>query len=112
MNNAQIGYVDITIASGQQTSGEADLSDGRTLVGVIMPGTITSTALTFSTSDISGGTYSAIYGTDGNALSVTVAASRYVPLNPTNFAGARFVKVVGGTSEGGTRVIKLVVRHV
>ena len=111
-NEAAIGYVDIAIASGQTTSGEADLSNGRTLAGIIMPGTFTGTALTFTAYDSSGGTFNAIYGDTGTAISVTCAASRYIAVDPAVFAGVRYLKVVSGSSEGGNRTVRLVVRNV
>ncbi len=111
-NFAEVTYIDVTISSSGTDSTEADLSNGRTLVGVIMPATFTGVALTFSVSDASGGTYNVLYGTDGNAYSYTVAAARHIALDPAVFAGVRYLKVISGSTELGARTVRLVVRNV
>lgn len=95
-----------TIASSASTSDALDCSSGRTLVGITLPGTLTGTAMTFTTSTTSGGTYSPVYDVGGaSAYSVTIGTSRYVALDPAVFAGCRFVKLVSGSTEGGSRAI-------
>lgn len=111
-DNANVGYVDVTIANGQQTSDAADLSSGRSVVGVLMPAAFTGTALTFTTCATSGGTYVPVHEAGGDAYSVTVAAARYIPIPPADLSGVRYLKVVSGSAEGGARVVRLVVRHV
>ena len=111
MNWAEITYQTATIANGQTTSDEQDLSSGRSIVGVITPGTLTSTTLTFSAATVSGGTYTPVYD-EGSQYSITVGTSRYVALKISVFAGVRYLKIVGGSSEGGTRTITLVMRNV
>jgi hypothetical protein len=97
----------VTITSGQATSAELDCGD-ETLVGVILPSTFDGTALTFSVSATSGGTYYSLCS-GGAALSITVAASQYVALDPSIFAGVRFVKFTSGTAQSGTDTILVAV---
>ena len=101
-----------TIASGQTTSGEIDLS-GTTLCGFILPAALTGTALSLQMTNVSGGTYVAVQDGTGVSLSVAVTAGVYVPItNLAVTAGLRFVKVVSNASEGAARSIILVTRPV
>lgn len=99
--------VTATIANGQTTSGALDFGTKR-LYAIVFPAAMTSTAMTFQASP-DGGTYSAVYYDDGNAVSATIAASRYMILqNPSRWVGIRYLKLVGGSSEGAERSIKLI----
>lgn len=74
--------------------------EGFTLVGVIVPAGLEGTTLGFTVSTTLGGTYYVMQDGEGADLSVTVAASRCVPLSPSLFCGARFVKPVLATQTG------------
>lgn len=101
-----------TIASGQTTSAEIDLS-GTTLCGFILPSALTGTALGLQMTNVSGGTYVTAQDGTGVSLSVAVAAGVYVPItNLAVTAGLRFVKVVSNASEAAARSIVLVTRPV
>lgn len=92
-----------TIASGTTTR-EFDLTAWR-LVGVILPASLASTAMTFTASDVTGGTFQSVH--DGTAaISYTVAASTYVTV-PQELIQAPFLKLVFGSSETA-KVIKVV----
>ena len=72
---------------------------GRLLVGVTIPAGLDGTSLGFAVAATLNGTYNTLmYG--GAAVSITVAASRYVALDPGLFAGVRFVKPVLATQTG------------
>lgn len=98
--------VTATIANGQQAS-SAIKCMGMVPVGIILPAAFTGTALTFQVCDTESGTYQTLYGMDGNAVSMTVAQGRTYAINPTNFEGVQFLKVVSGSSEGGARTLIL-----
>jgi hypothetical protein len=100
----------VTIANGQTTSDALDCING-TVVGILTPAALTGTAFTFSVS-ADGVTYATLYDSSGAAVSFTVAASRYVYVDPAIFAGLRYVKVISGSSEGAQRIITLVLRAV
>lgn len=97
-----------TIASSGTTSGEIDLG-GTTLVGIEIPSAITGTSMTFTTASAAGGTFVPIQnGGTGVALSVTIAASKRIPLGGyPEFKGCRFIKLVSGSSEAAARSIKV-----
>lgn len=83
--------------------------DGRTLVGVVIPAGLEGTTLGFTVSETLGGTYRTLMS-GGTAVSITVAADRYVALDPNMFAGVRYVKPVVGAQTGDI-TLKLVVRR-
>lgn len=94
-------YVDVTIAGGQATTPAVDLGDRYSLVGIYTDSTFAGTAITFTAVQPPGsGTYVSVRKDDGSAKSVTVAASRYTALAPSEFAGIRFLKITSGTTQG------------
>ena len=99
------------IASSGTASGAVDLQ-GLTLCGFIMPATFTGTLVTFTCSDTLAGTYVPVYDATNTQKSVTVSASRYYALNPSDFAGIRFIKLVSGSAEGAERTITLAARPI
>ncbi len=100
-----------TIADSGTVSGEVDLS-GCTLCGVFLPSTFDGTTLKFQAATESGGTFVAVVDGAGADVSKTCAASKYLPLNPADFAGVRFLKLVAGTGQTGATVLTLAVRPV
>lgn len=109
VSSRAITYSTATIASSGTTSGAVDCSDGRTAFALITPAALTGTAFTFQASH-DGATYNPVVDAAGTTYSVTVAASRYIPLNSANLAGARYLKVVSGSTEAASRVIVVVRR--
>ena len=101
----------VTIASGQTASGEADLG-GTTLVGVMLPAALTGTAVTFTAALAPGGTFNPVTGSNGSALSYTVAANKYLAIDPALFHGVQFLKAVSGSAEGADRTLVLVSKPV
>jgi len=98
----------VTIANSGTVSTAAQLF-GMRLVGIVTPSALTGTAMTFQAS-ADGSTYTAMYDTDGNAISYTVAASRWIPVTADVFGGVPYIKVVSGSSEAAARTITLVVK--
>jgi hypothetical protein len=101
----------ITVATSTTVSAAVDLH-GCALVGIQLPATFTGTALTFQAATTLTGTYQAVYGTGGSAVSYTVAQGRFIALDPATLRGIRFLKVVSGSAEGANRDIELVVRPI
>ena len=91
------------------TSTEIDLQ-GRTLVGLITPAGLSSTAITFKSAITQGGTAILLADKDDADFTVTCAASTQYHLEPTVFAGVRFLTLELGTSE--TATITLVTRPI
>lgn len=102
--------VPVIIADNATTSPEADLRD-RVLCGVFLPAGFLGTSLTFLAAAATGGTFLTIQDGEGADYTVTVAASKFVPVDPTKFVGVRFLKVKSGSSEtGGPLTLYLAVR--
>lgn len=101
----------VTIADSATQSGAIDLR-GHSLVGLFLPSTFDGTTVTFQTSLTLGGTYVDVQDGTGSAISKTSAASKYVPISPTDFAGVRYLKITAGTSQTGASIITLATRQV
>lgn len=98
----------IDVSESATVSNALDLR-GKVLVALVMPSALTSTAITF-TGSTDGTTYSSMTNSSGSAITCTVAASKHVILTPTDFYGARFLKLTMGSSEGADRTIIAVMR--
>lgn len=96
---------------GAGTTSEAVNLENETLCGLHIPSTFNGTAITFTVAPTFGGTYRTMQ-VDGSDYSVTVAASKYVALDPANFAGVQFFKIVSGTSEADAESVSLATRPV
>lgn len=81
---------------------------GRVLVGVFLPAALDGTTLGFTVAETLAGTYVSLMSA-GSVVSITVAASRYIALDPDVFRGVRFVKPVVG-AQTGAAVLTLVAR--
>lgn len=98
----------VTVANGGTTTGNINLN-GFGMVGVIFPSALTSTSMTFQGSQ-DGTTFTALYNTDGNALTATVAASRILLFTPGDFVGINYVRLVLGSAEGAERSLQVISR--
>jgi len=101
----------VTIANGASLSGAVSLGAGDP-VSIQMPTAFTGTQLTFQVSH-DNSTFQNLYDAAGSEVTVTVAASRNVPLPSPLQAGWRYLKIRSGTAatptaEGGARTITLI----
>jgi hypothetical protein len=103
-------HKDVTIAASGQASGSLAL-DGFTLCGLYMPAAFTGTTLTFQAEN-GKGTFLTIADGAGSDVSKTVAASKYIKLDPSDFAGVNYLKIVSGSIESADRVITLALREI
>ena len=76
-----------------------------------MPASFTGSSISFQTSASQTGTYQAIQ-VNGNDLSVTASAGKYIALSPADFAGVQFLKLVSSSAEAAGRTLTLSVRTV
>lgn len=97
-----------TIANGASLSDAVQL-DGSALVGIVMPATWTAANLTIQASH-NDSTYNNVYDELGTEKTIVAAASRYISLNPADFAGSDSIKVRSGTA--GTPVNQAAARSV
>lgn len=107
----QVVYPTVTISSGGTTSAEIDMRLW-TLCGIHLPAAFTGAALTFSVATASGGTFDIMKDGTGASYSKTIAQGQYLPLNPADFAGVGFLKIISGSTEGADRVLTLAVRQI
>lgn len=106
-----ISTVTATIASSATTSAAVDLG-GTTLVGIQLPAAFTGTSLSFQAATSLAGTYQAVIDASGATLSKTVAQGKFLTLDPAEFAGIQFIKIVSASTEGSARDLILVARPV
>jgi len=119
MRNTIVNMLDTlpaAIANGASLTDALDLG-GLRLFGVVMPAAWTAANLTFQTSYDGGATWADVYDVNGNELTATAAASRFIALDPANFAAVQRIKVRSGTAatpvaQGAARSLTLVLRAV
>lgn len=101
----------VTIASGQTTSDAFALGNG-VLAGIDIPAEFDGSQITFTASATLTGTYKTLVDKDGNPITIACTASTYVLVDPSDFIGARFIKVVAGTAQSTSdTVLNLIVRN-
>jgi hypothetical protein len=94
----------VVIANGATASAAVS---GRNFAafGLILPGTFSGSALTFSVSDAFAGTYQTLYDKTGTAVTIaTVTQGRSYDL-PPEVASFPYFKIVSGSAEGGARTL-------
>lgn len=106
----RVSYQTATIAASGTTSGAISTGiineEGTQLHGLEFPAAMTGTAMTFTGSRSSDGTYVTLREVGGaSAYSVTITASAFVPLDPRVFATFPFIKLVSGSTEASERSI-------
>ena len=99
-------YISITIASSGTSTDAIDLN-GKKLVGIQFPSTMTGTTVSIKQCESEGGTYTDVYDLTGAAVSVPVV-NGYIPVAPTIFVGPAYIKIVSSAAEGATRTLKAV----
>lgn len=97
-----------TIAASGDTSGAVQIR-GLHLCGIQMPAAFTGTGVSFLAS-ADGVTYQPAYDSGGTLISATVAASRYIALNPAALAGIEYLKVKSNGTEAAERALVLMLR--
>jgi hypothetical protein len=106
----RISYQTATIASSGTTSGAVSTgiigTENTQLMGLEFPAAMTGTSMTFTGSRSENGTYVTITEVGGASnYSVTVAANKFVPVDPRVFSTFPFIKLVSGSAEGAERSI-------
>ena len=86
-------------------------TDGLLLSGIVLPATMTGTAITFDFS-FDGSTWVDVVETDGTEVSYTVSAGNVTRVDPSGwaFASSGFIRVTSGSAEAADRSIKLIFR--
>jgi uncharacterized protein (AIM24 family) len=84
------------VANNGTVSATVDLGEG-TLCGYFLPASWSGTAVTYNVSF--DGTNFFLLSSGGSTLTTTVAASRYIAIDPNIFRGVKSVQFISGTSE-------------
>ena len=100
--NFNANYQAVIAASGTTTGAIA--CAGFVLCGILVPAAFTGTALTFTMCNTVGGTYVPVKNSSG-AVSYTVAQGNYYAIDPNDFYGVNFLKIVSGSTEGSARTL-------
>lgn len=103
------------IANGASLSGAVDLR-GLYVIRLSMPAGWTAAGITFALSD-DGSTFNPLCDADGNEITLTVAASKHIALDPADLVGDCWLKIRSGTSaaavnQGAERTVVLKVREI
>lgn len=78
---------------------------GLTFCGVKFPAAFTGTTITFQMCDTIGGTYVPVHNAAGTAISYTIAANRYSAIDPKDFYGINFLKIISGSAQAADRTL-------
>lgn len=100
----QVVYPVVTIASGETESSPITTS-GMSLCGLFLPAAFTGVKVTFEAALTVGGAYQPVVDKTGAPISYTVAQGDYVAVDPSDFYGIQFLKIVSGTAEAAARSI-------
>jgi hypothetical protein len=106
----KVKQVNATIAASGTASTAVETGADSCFVGFYTPAALTGTSFTFQASPDGTTFYNVLE--EGTSYSVTVAASRYVSVDPAVFVGCRFLKIVSGSTESSERVIIACFREV
>lgn len=105
----------VTIAAGQTASSAADISNAE-IMGVILPQSMTGTALTFQVSATGAtGTFVALYDKSGTAVGITIPAANASASTAHNLSNVdllpwQYIKVVSNGAEASARSITLALK--
>lgn len=97
----QLVNVTAVIAPSTTSSGVIS-SAGMSLVGCQLPTTFTGTGLSFVVATGSTATYQELDNSSGK-VSYTVTQGKYIAINPVDFYGVKFFKIVSNATEGSAR---------
>lgn len=124
---SQVSVLGTTIPANETKSGEINLGDHQ-LVAIEIPTTFNGTTLTFESksqpgrdtgalnneADDNAETWRAVIDSAGAAITWTVAANRIVvptAAHAAAMAPLKFLRIVAGTAQNPTRVLKLIVKE-
>lgn len=100
-----------TIANGAPLSSVIPLN-GFSLVGILFPSAFTGATVSFEAS-VDGVTFFPVRSTlMGTLLSYTVTQGTYAAIDPKDFAGIAFLKILSASNEGGARTLTCSVKGI
>lgn len=87
----------VTIANGTSLSAAVPVGT-NVAIGIAMSAGWDAAGLTFQVSADGGTTWNELYDSSGNEITLTTAAGRYIPLDPTVWIGINNIKIRSGTA--------------
>lgn len=112
-----VEIVTATIAAGASLSAQVNIGD-RTLCGIYIPSNWTTASLSFQASPDGGATFGELLDNAAAAIAVSsVAAEKFIALDPTRLRCVNCIKVRSGTSgaaanQTNTVLVQLLTRYV
>jgi hypothetical protein len=97
----QVVFPTATIPISTTTS-NAISTNGMSLVGCQLPATMTGTSISFTVATTLAGTYQELDNASGK-VTYTIAGGKFIAINPVDFYGVQFFKIVSGSSEAAAR---------
>lgn len=101
-----------TVSAGGQVSTAVN-AGGMSLIGIVTPAIMISTAITIQAS-IDNSTFVDVYNSAGTQISVTTStsASRYIAFTPSDFVAFQYFKLKCGSVETGGITLTCVLRAI
>ena len=109
--NNKVTALTVSVANGATTSAAGVDLNGEYLVGVEFDSGLDGTTLGFTVAPSLAGTYVALH-TGAADYSKTVAASKRIFVDPTQFLGVRYIKPVVGSQTGATTITLYTVKAI
>ena len=106
VNNTQTVDAEWDVSSSATDSNVINLGGGL-LVGLVMPSTWTAADITLKAGPTDS-TLLDVYDDAGNQETLTVAASRYVTVEPKTLVGANFVQLISSNNQAADRTVTVV----
>lgn len=102
---SDVEFTTAVIAASGTASGAVDLGGGYMATELQFPAAFTGATVTFTTSNSLGGTYQTLQDKTGSAITYTVTQAKNTRLEPKDFWGVRYFKIVSASTEGSARTI-------
>lgn len=98
----------VKIAQSNQISDIVDCQ-GASPVGMVIPSAVTGTSISFFASlDAAPNTFMQMTDAGGTDISVGVTANRYIPLDPSLFAGVQYLQIKSNSAEAADRLLQVI----
>jgi len=110
--NPIISYDNVAIIASSGTQSTGIFMGGLSLCGLVMPTLWTSATISLQMTYDNGANWHDVYDNDGTAISFTVGTSRYVKIDPADFAGINYLRLVSSAPQAAERSIVIVARPV
>lgn len=98
----------VVIANGGTVSTTLTMAGSRIPLAILIPAAMTSTAMTFKTSNDNVSFYPIYFESTSYSVTVPTGAIRHIALDRKAMEGVKYFQCVGGTAEGAARTIGVI----